>query len=404
MTVHGPEGSLCIPEGYKFSSATAGIKESGRPDLALAEAPFGAAAAAVFTRNRVVAAPLVVDRTNLKKSAGRLRAVVVNSGNANCATGKRGIAAAEQVCETVGTALEAAPEFIFPSSTGIIGVQLPVEKLTAAVPDLIASRAEGEKAFRSFAEAIMTTDTKVKIATNSFTVANREVRIAAACKGSGMIHPDLATMLVYIFTDLNASPAQLDGVLRSAVEVSFNAMSVDGDTSTNDTVLLLANGASDVKFGAAGAAKKFQNCLVEVCQSLAEQVIRDGEGAKHLIRLHVEQARSVAEARQVARSIANSPLVKTAWAGCDPNWGRILSSVGKSGVEVMPEKVNIFIGKHKVCRGGMVGDFDASAAHELMKQREYDIRVQLGRGRAALTFLTCDLTTEYVHINADYST
>ena len=404
MTVRGPEESLCIPEGYKFSSATAGIKQSGKPDLALAEAPYGAAAAAVYTRNRVVAAPLVVDRANLKQSSGRVRAVVVNSGNANCATGKRGIAAAEQVCKAVGDALEAAPEFIFPSSTGIIGVQLPSEKVTATVPQLVSARAEGEQAFRTFAEAIMTTDTCAKIATACFKVGNREVKIAAACKGSGMIHPDLATMLVYIFTDVSASPSQLEGVLRSAVEVSFNAMSVDGDTSTNDTVLLLANGASQVKMGAAGVAKKFQQCLVKVCQSLAEQVIRDGEGAKHLIRLHIEQARSVAEARQVARSIANSPLVKTAWAGCDPNWGRILSSVGKSGVEVAPEKVNIFIGKHRVCRGGMVGDFDANAAHELMKQREYDIRVQLGHGRAALTFLTCDLTTEYVHINADYST
>ncbi|HEX8924652.1 MAG TPA: bifunctional glutamate N-acetyltransferase/amino-acid acetyltransferase ArgJ, partial [Terriglobales bacterium] len=392
MTVHGPEGKLHIPAGYKFASTTAGIKASGRPDLALAEAPFGAAAAAVFTRNRVVAAPLVVDRANLKKSSSRVRAVVVNSGNANCATGKRGITAADQVCKAVGSALAAAPEFIFPSSTGIIGVQLPVEKLTSAVPALVSARAEGESAFRAFATAIMTTDTVAKIATACFKVGNREVNIAAACKGSGMIHPDLATMLVYIFTDVNASPGQLDAVLRSAVEVSFNAMSVDGDTSTNDTVLLLANGASEVKFGAAGVAKKFQNCLIEVCQSLAEQVIRDGEGAKHLIRLHIEQARSVAEARQVARSIANSPLVKTAWAGCDPNWGRILSSVGKSGVEVVPEKVNIFIGKQQVCRAGMVGDFDANAAHELMKAREYDIRVQLGRGRAALTFLTCDLT------------
>jgi len=404
MTVRGPEGSLHIPEGYRFASATAGIKQSGRQDLALAEAPFGASAAAVFTRNRVVAAPLIVDRANLKKSAGRVRAVVVNSGNANCATGKRGIAATEHVCAAVGTALEVAPEFIFPSSTGIIGVQLPVEKVTAAVPDLVSARAEGEQAFRAFAEAIMTTDTKVKIATAYFEMGNRKVKIAAACKGSGMIHPDLATMLVYIFTDVSGSPAQLDRALRSAVEVSFNAMSVDGDTSTNDTVLLLANGASDVKLGAAGVAKKFQNCLVEVCQSLAEQVIRDGEGAKHLIRLQIEQARSVAEARQVARSIANSPLVKTAWAGCDPNWGRILSSVGKSGVDVLPEKVNIFIGKQQVCRAGMVGSFDANAVHELMKQREYDIRVQLGRGRAELTFLTCDLTTEYVHINADYST
>jgi glutamate N-acetyltransferase / amino-acid N-acetyltransferase len=186
--------------------------------------------------------------------------------------------------------------------------------------------------------------------------------------------------------------------------VTFNSISVDGDTSTNDTVLLLANGVSGCRLRTPGARKQFQAALLQVCKSLAEEVVRDGEGAEHLVRLFIEQARSVEEARIVARSIANSPLVKTAWAGCDPNWGRILSSVGKSGADIDPAKVNIFIGPQQVCRKGMAEPFNEHAAHEYLKRPEYEIRVQLGRGKSALEFLTCDLTKEYVHINADYST
>ncbi len=403
MKVFGADESICPPRGFSFAAATAGIKESGRADLALAEARHGASAAAVFTRNRVVAAPLEVDKAHLKKTHGRVRAVMVNSGNANCATGRHGLRAAEQTCVAVGRALHAAPEFIFPSSTGIIGVPLPVEKLAAAVPAIVAGRAGSDEALRAFAQAIMTTDTRMKLASAEFAAGKRSVRIAAVAKGSGMIHPDLATMLVYIFTDVEATPAQLQRALHAAVDVSFNAMSVDGDTSTNDTVLLLASGASGVKLTAA-AGKKFQQMLTAVCQSLAAQIIRDGEGARHLIRLRIEQAKSIAEARQVARSIAHSPLVKTAWAGCDPNWGRLLSSVGKSGVAVDPARINIYIGPHQVCRRGMVGSFDQASAHAEMTRPEYDVRVQIGRGKESLLFLTCDLTTEYVHINADYTT
>lgn len=404
MNVNGPDGPILTPLGFRFSATTAHIKASGRPDVALAEAPLGASAAVMFTRNRVVAAPVEIGRANLKKSKGRVRAVIVNAGNANCANGKPGLLAAQQSCAAVGSALEAAPEFIFPSSTGIIGVPFPTDKLIAAIPSIVEARAESEDGLRAFATAIMTTDTRMKIASTSIAAGKREVRIAAVAKGSGMIHPDLATMLVYIFTDVDAEPKALQPVLKDAVDVSFNAMSVDGDTSTNDTVLLLASGESKVKLSAQGVAKKFQVAVKAVCQSLAAQIIADGEGAKHLIRLKIEQAKSVDEARQVARTIANSPLVKTAWAGCDPNWGRILSSVGKSGVAIDPAKVNIYIGEQQVCRGGIVGSFDENAAHELMQQREYDVRVQLGRGKASLLFLTCDLTTEYVHINADYST
>ena len=398
-----PIPDLQIPGGFRWSAVKAGIKASGRPDLALAEAIHGAAAAAVFTTNRVCAAPLIVDQENLKKSHGRVRALLVNAGNANCATGKPGIAAARKSCDALGRALSASPEFIFPSSTGIIGVPLPIEKLVAAIPELVRERASDQASVQAFAEAIMTTDTRPKLQSAYFESEKHSFRILGVCKGSGMIHPNMATMLAYVFTDVDATPAELRSILRDTVSRTFNAISVDGDTSTNDTLLAMASGASGVKLR--GAVRDvFAALFYEVCRGLAEDVVLDGEGAKHLIRLHVEDAKTVEEARQVARSIANSPLVKTAWAGCDPNWGRILSSVGKSGVNVDPAKIDIFLGEQQVFRKGLANPFDEKLAHEYLQQRAYDVRVRLGRGKAELTFLTCDLTTEYVHINADYST
>jgi glutamate N-acetyltransferase / amino-acid N-acetyltransferase len=404
MNLHGPDEPVYLPRGFFWSATKAGIKASGRSDVALAEAPLGASAAAMFTRNRVAAAPVEVGRAHLRKSKGRVRAVLVNAGNANCATGAQGIAVAEQSCAALGAALEAAPQFIVPSSTGIIGVPLPVEKLVAAVPSVVDGLADDVDALKSFATAIMTTDTCMKLASAEFAAGKKMVRIAGVCKGSGMIHPNMATMLVYLFTDLDAEPKALQEALKAAVDPSFHAISVDGDTSTNDTVLLLASGASTVKLGGSGVAKKFAEALHAVCASLAEQIVRDGEGAQHLVRLQIAGAKSVDEARTIACSIANSPLVKTAWAGCDPNWGRILSSIGKSGIAVDPDRINIFFGSQQVCKAGMAYPFDERTAHEYLKQREYEIRVELGRGRSSLEFLTCDLTVEYVHINADYST
>jgi glutamate N-acetyltransferase/amino-acid N-acetyltransferase len=392
-----------VPSGFLFSATIAGIKASGRPDLALAEAPHGASAAAMFTRNRLAAAPLHVDRAHLKRSGGRVRAVLVNAGNANCATGRAGIKAAEDCCRELGKQLLAAPEFIFPSSTGIIGVPLPAEKLVRALPAVLAGRSDSPEALLSFAQAIMTTDTVRKVAEASFRVRGKEVRLVGVAKGSGMIHPQMATMLVYLFTDIDASGAHLQAALRPAVDASFNCISVDGDTSTNDTVLLLASGKSGVKLGPA-TKKQFQRALDQVTSSLAEQIARDGEGAKHLVRLRIEQAKSVEEARTIARAIANSPLVKTAWAGCDPNWGRILSSIGNSKVACDIDRISVFIGPHQVCRAGQAATFDKAAAHQYMTQREHEIVVRLGRGKASLKYLSCDLTVDYVHINADYST
>lgn len=396
----GPE--LFLPKGFQFAAVKAGIKASGSLDFAIAEAPMGASAAAMFTANLVCAAPVMLGKEHLKRTHGRIRAVIVNAGNANCATGKAGYEAAESVCRSTARQLEVAPEFVIPSSTGIIGVTLPVEKLTAALPALVEAKREGEDGIRNFARAIMTTDTRPKLASARIEVGGKSVNVLGVAKGSGMIHPNLATMLVYIFTDINASGAELKTALRHACRTTFNRITVDGDTSTNDTVLLMASGQSGCS--ARKMKKQFDKAVFEVCRSLADQIVADGEGVKHLVNLTVAGARNEGEADKIARTIAHSLLNKTAWAGADPNWGRILAAVGRSGVAVNPAKVDVFIGEHQVCRGGGAVEFDASAAHKVMMEPRYDLRVKVGMGKGSVTILTCDLTADYVRINADYST
>lgn len=390
--------------GFSFSALAAGIKASGRPDLALIESSIPAAAAALFTKNRVVAAPLEVGRDSLRSTGGRVRAVVVNSGNANCATGRAGRKSCEEVCRQAARLLGVPKSQIFPSSTGIIGVPLPAEKITAKLPDLVTSRAPGEDAALAFAQAILTTDTRPKIAAQRFRAGSEKVTIFGVAKGAGMIHPQLATMLVYLLTDVAATPGQLRQLLQEASDPTLNAMSIDGDTSTNDTVLLLANGQGKANVKNPAVRKKFATALTAVCQSLAEQIVTDGEGVQHVIRLFVEQARSREEAMIVARTIAHSALVKTAWAGADPNWGRILAAVGRCGLPIDPSRVRIWIGNQMVCKDGVSHPFDEKQAHQHLSEPVCDIRVQLRRGKTAVRFLTTDLTAEYVHINADYST
>jgi glutamate N-acetyltransferase/amino-acid N-acetyltransferase len=386
---------ILVPRGFEFSSATAGIKVSGSPDMALAFAPQGANAAAMFTTNRVVAAPLICGREHLRQTRGRVHAVVVNSGNANCATGEAGRRACERVCRSVAKAAGCEKHEVFPASTGIIGVPLPSDKLIRAIPQLFAARSTAVAGAENFARAIMTTDTRMKTASARF----GDATLFGTCKGAGMIHPRLATMLVYLFTDAEASPRELGALLHDAVHVTFNRINVDTDTSTNDTVLLLASGE-------AGKVKKkdFGAALQAVCESLAKQIVSDGEGVTHVVNLRIEGARSDAEASQVAKAIGNSMLVKTAWAGADPNWGRVLAAVGYSGVALDPAKVDIFFGKHQVCRRGAAARFDAKKVHSYLSQPVFDVRVALGRGNIGATFWTCDLTAEYVHINADYHT
>lgn len=402
--MNGGENQLHIPLGFSFSAATAGIKPSGKPDLGLALAPPGTSAAAVFTTNRVVAAPIEVGKEHLEQSRGRIRAVLVNSGNANCATGKAGYSICKQICAATGKNAGIPAELVFPSSTGIIGVPLPGEKVIAQLPMLAAQAERSERAVLAFASAIITTDLRPKLASARFEAGNNAVSILGIAKGAGMIHPQMATMLVYLFTDLQASPSALKTHLRTAADMSLNVISIDGDTSTNDTALLLASGGSGVSLNAAAARARFANSLTAVCRSLAEQIVTDGEGVKHVVKLLVQQARDRQEADRVARTVAHSLLVKTAWAGADPNWGRILAAVGRSGIPLDPARVNIFFGKQQVCRNGMAAEFDHQAAHDYLSQPRYEITVHLGRGKASCEFLTCDLTAEYVHINADYTT
>ncbi len=358
----------------------------------------------MFTKNLVVAAPLVVGRASLAASRGRVRAVIVNSGNANCATGQPGIKACQRICRELGELLGVPTGEVFPSSTGIIGVPLPVDKIISRLPGLVVSRQATEQGIAGFAQAIMTTDTRPKLAAADFRSGKATVKVLGIAKGAGMIHPQLATMLVYLFTDISAAPAELRQLLRDACDDSFNCISIDGDTSTNDTVLLLASGRSGVRLKTAATRKNFSAALQQVCQSVAEQIVSDGEGVRHVIRLSVEQARNYEEARQVARTVAHSLLVKTAWAGAGPNWGRILAAVGRSGVAINPAGVSIVIGDQVVCRGGVANAFDEKRAHQALSRPSSEIRIRLRRGRSSTMFLTTDLTAEYVRINADYST
>ena len=398
--------SFLIPKGFRFGATKAGLKASGRTDFALIVADEPASAAAAFTGNRVKAAPLLVDQEHLRETGGKVRAVAINAGNANCAAGQAGIDAARATCEGVAQVFGCSAWEVFPSSTGIIGVPLPVEKLIAAMPELSARMGAESDHFHEVAEAILTTDTVEKTAFARVDVGGKEVRIAALCKGSGMIHPQVvphATMLVYILTDAETTPTELAGHLRKAIEVSFNRISVDGDTSTNDTVLLLASGASGAKIEA--DHREFGRALTEVCTSLARQIVADGEGVTHVVELRIAGAANDADALKAAKAIAHSCLVKTAWAGCDPNWGRLVAALGYSGAEIDPESIDIWFGELRICRdGGRAAEFDERAAHAYLQQEEYSISIDLNQGQGSCVFWTTDLTAEYVHINADYST
>ncbi|ADW68410.1 bifunctional glutamate N-acetyltransferase/amino-acid acetyltransferase ArgJ [Granulicella tundricola] len=401
-----------LPLGFVWGAVKAGIKASGNLDVAVAVAPKGANAAAMFTRNQVVAAPVIVGRRHLEATGGRVSALLVNAGNANCATGEAGIKACIETCRAAGETFQCIFDEVFPSSTGIIGVPLPAEKILAALPKVVTELGATPAHAEAFATAIMTTDTKMKVARAVVDVDGAEVRIFGVAKGAGMIHPQLvaadapkhATMLVYLFTDLVAEAAELSALLGPSVERSFNSISIDGDTSTNDTVLLLASGGSGIKLDER-VGEAFGNALKLVCGSLAHQIVDDGEGVGHVVTLEIRGAETEADAKTVAKSIAHSPLCKTAWSSADPNWGRLLAAAGYSGVKFDPANVNVWIGTQAVFEnGGRAALFDKDAAHQIMLAREYTITLDLGMGSAGCTFLTCDLTEEYVRINADYST
>ncbi|HVA63284.1 MAG TPA: bifunctional glutamate N-acetyltransferase/amino-acid acetyltransferase ArgJ [Terriglobales bacterium] len=385
------------PAGFRFAAGHCGIKRKS-PDLALVTMAAPVSCAAVFTTNRLQAPPVRLSRAHLAASGGRVRALVVNSGNANCATGPVGVRAARAMAQAVARQVGCPMEQVFVCSTGVIGRPLPYEKILAAVPAW-ARRDDGPVAA---AQAILTTDTCAKLAAVRFRADGREYRVAGFAKGSGMIHPRMATMLGFLFTDAQLTPAQARAALLPAVENSFHRITVDGDTSTNDTAALFASGAAG-PLSPAGR-RSFQAALQTVAQSLARQIVLDGEGASHFVTVTVEGARSLADADRAARAIAHSPLVKTALAGADANWGRVLSAAGCSGAAFDPEKAEIWFSGLPVYRRGRALPFAEAEAKRRLEQPEVEVRIRLHAGTAKTWMWTCDLTEGYIKINGSYRT
>jgi len=375
-------------QGFKTAAVAAGIKAGGALDVALIYSETAARAAAVFTQNSFIAAPLVVTKQHLHEAGHRVRAVLVNSGNANAATGEAGIEAARASADAVAAAIGCRANEVLVCSTGVIGRALPVEKIRGAIPKLVSGLLPSN--IELLARGIMTTDTVPKIATAEMGGA----RVAGVAKGAGMIHPDMATMLSFIMTDASIPGAELDEDLRYAVHRSFNSISVDGDTSTNDMVLLLANGASGIK----PDPDEFREKLLDVCTQLATAIVRDGEGATKFVEITVEGAPDEEAAHTIGRTIARSPLVKTAIYGADPNWGRIVGAIGNSGVPLKSSRVDIYIG------GVPISEATLEDARQKLRAKDIQIRVVLHSGPASARVWTCDLTEGYIRINADYTT
>jgi glutamate N-acetyltransferase/amino-acid N-acetyltransferase len=395
---------LKLPLGYRYASAYAGIrKQSDQHDLALIVPDGGATAAAVFTKNVVKAAPVLLAKRNLESTRGKVAAILVNAGNANCAT-RTGGRVATTSTTAVAKALKTKAKYVLPASTGVIGVELDPQLLTAAIPKLVQDLSPGEAAFGSVARAIMTTDTRPKIASEDVTMRRGRVTVAGMTKGSGMIHPNMATTLGFVMTDAAIEPKVLQRMLARATGRSYNSLSVDGDMSTNDMVAVLANGAS----GVSPSAKELlvvEEVLCWVMESLAEQIAADGEGARKLVIVRTLGFKNDDDARKVARAVANSPLVKTAIAGSDPNWGRILAAAGYSGVLFDPSKIDIHLQQEVVCQGGVAAKFDEAAMKKKLDSSEVLIRITLrGKSTGEARFYTCDLTEGYIEINGSYRT
>lgn len=388
---------LKLPLGYRYSALYAGIRKVTKADLALIVSDPPANAAAVFTTNLVQAAPVRLARNNLEASGGVVRAVLINAGNANCAT-RTGDKVALATTKALARELKCPASHVFPASTGVIGVEMEANKVVEAVPELLQGLDAGQ--FDAAADAIMTTDLVRKTAMTE--VAG--IRIAGMTKGSGMIHPNMATTLAFVMTDAAVTAASLRVMLKRAVERSYNRLSVDGDMSTNDTLLVMANGASGKRVTQANRAV-FEEALAEVCESLARQIAADGEGAQKLVEIEVAGARDNETAARIARAIANSPLVKTAIAGGDPNWGRILSAAGASGAIFDPAMVDIWLQGVKVCRKGLAAQYDESALIEALHGRDIGMKFHIaGGGLGQARFWTCDLTKGYIDINGSYRT
>jgi glutamate N-acetyltransferase/amino-acid N-acetyltransferase len=389
-----------LPKGFLAAGVRSGIRKS-RPDLALLVAEKGATAAALFTRNRFPAAPVVLSRVALRRSGGRVRAAVINAGCANAITGREGADAARRVRRRTAELLGCPPEEIFLASTGVIGVPLPDARIRTALPVAVARLSAA--GLDAASHAILTTDVGPKVAAATFRAAGRVGRVVGFAKGAGMIHPDMATMLAFVLTDASASPSYLKAALRRAAAETFNAISVDGDTSTNDTVLLLASGSPGAPVLEDGAANpEFERALTEVCRELAWRIVRDGEGATRVMEITVRGAATLREAKLAAHAVATSPLVKTALHGGDPNWGRILAAVGRSGARLAPARSSLYAGPLCLVEGGAPAAYREREAARIFARERVPITVDLGVGSASARILASDLGHDYVSLNADY--
>jgi len=408
--------SRALPRGFRFASASCGLKKRGHTgslDVALIVSDTPASAAAVFTQNLVQAPPVVLSRRHVRKSSKEMRGVIVNSGNANCSVGPDGMVASQRTTRSISKLLGCRADQIVVCSTGVIGVPLPVERILNAAPELASSLESSVRGFDGLTRAIMTTDTRPKWAAAGATIGGTPVRVIGCAKGAGMIHPNMATMLAFVVTDAAVTPRVLDHALREVVNRTFNCITVDGDSSTNDTLLVLANGGSGAKqiTQANGADYvKFVAALEQVCKKLAIGIVEDGEGATHVVEIEVRGAPNDISAKKVAETIALSSLVKTAIAGADPNWGRILAATGRAGVLFNPEHTEIWLGGMKMYgrpKGksySVALPLDEGVAHERLLKKNISIVVDLHQGRGSARVWTCDFTAEYVHINASYRT
>lgn len=386
-------------KGFKFKGVTAGIKKDGKKDLAIIFSTRPASAAALFTENRVVAAPVIMGRERIK--SGLCQAVVVNSGNANCFTGDQGLRDASETAKLAAHALNIPEALVMVASTGVIGAPLPMDKLRNAMPELTTDMEED--GIEEFAKAILTTDLAMKLVSRSSSIKGEKFTISGVAKGSGMIRPNMATMLAFICTDLDISSALLKSALKIACDQSFNRISVDGDTSTNDMVLAMANGMSGAVVEESDDALEFQKVLNEVLLELSKMIVRDGEGATKLVKIVIKGALSAEDAYKAADAISHSNLVKTAIYGEDPNWGRITAAAGRSGAMVDPDRMDLMFNDVVLVKSGIWQGVEAEKrAATIMKNSELEICLDLNLGNFSDFYYFCDFSEKYVSINADY--
>jgi glutamate N-acetyltransferase/amino-acid N-acetyltransferase len=391
------EESMC--PGFKFAGVVSGLKKNGRKDLALIYSETIANVAGVFTRNQVKAAPVIVDMQRIV--SGTCQAVIANSGNANCCTGEKGIQDAILTARWTAQELELPEEQVLVASTGVIGEPLPVDKVQKALPDLV--KALGSDRILDFAEAIMTTDRVPKVVSRKGNLDGKAFTVTGVAKGAGMIRPDMATLLCFVMTDIAAEPKVLKEILFESTDHTLNRITVDGDTSTNDTALLIANGLSGAALNKRSARKQFQQVLDEVMMALAKALVKDGEGATKSVEIAVKGAKSNADALKVAETVAHSNLLKTALFGQDANWGRILAAAGRSGVPIKPAAIDVYFADVLMVRNGMgCGKKAEAEATRILKQPEFTLTIDLKTGNGFASVFTCDFSIDYVKINASY--